>query len=275
MDIYLLVCAGDRLTKKERLAFSLYLLIPCLAMAVQVFIYGVYFIVFAVVIAAMTMYVFIISDQSERYYRQVAENAELRAEIMLSQIRPHFIFNSLGAIRRLCRNDPEARDTVSRFALNLRGNLDSLSQREPVAFRTELEHTKAYLDLEKLRFGDELTVEFDLETTDFLLPTLTLQPLVENAVCHGVRGKESGTGTVRVSTRETSDTVEITVADDGPGFTPGQTPEDGRSHIGLENVRERLKRMCDGSLQIDSEPGKGSRVTMIIPKERDYADIRH
>ncbi len=131
MDIYLLVCAGDRLTKKERLAFSLYLLIPCLAMAVQVFIYGVYFIVFAVVIAAMTMYVFIISDQSERYYRQVAEKAELRAEIMLSQIRPHFIFNSLGAIRRLCRNDPEARDAVSRFAKSKKCSFFNCGIRSP------------------------------------------------------------------------------------------------------------------------------------------------
>ena len=265
-DTYLLICDHGRLSKRETIAFSLYLAIPSISMVVQVFIYGIYFIVFATVIAALIMFIVMISDQTERYYRQVEENAELQVEITLSQIRPHFIFNTLGAIRRLCRNDPEAREAIGKFSLYLRGNMDSLSLREPVAFTTEMEHTKAYLDLEQLRFGDELNVVYDLECTDFLLPTLTLQPLVENAVCHGVRGKESGTGTVTIASRELPDRYEISVTDDGPGFDPAVKPEDGRSHIGLENVRARLRSLCGGELRIASQPGCGSQVTIVLPK---------
>ncbi len=274
-DAYLLLCDRKNLTKKETVAFTLYLVIPVVSMFVQVFVYGVYFIVFAAIIAALVKFVFIISDQTERYYRQVEENNSLQTEIMLSQIKPHFIFNTLGAIRRLCRSDPEAREAIGKFSLYLRGNMDSLSLREPVAFTTELEHTKAYLDLEQLRFGDELAVVYDLETTGFLLPTLTLQPLVENAVRHGVRAKANGAGTVTVATREKPDCYEISVSDDGPGFDPAEKPDDGRSHIGLENVRERIRRLCGGDLRIESRPGQGSRVTIVLPKERDHADIRH
>ncbi len=107
-DTYLLICDHGRLTKRESIAFSLYLAIPSISMVVQVFIYGIFFIVFATVIAALIMFVVMVSDQTERYYRQVEENANLQVEITLSQIRPHFIFNTLGAIRRLCRDDPEA-----------------------------------------------------------------------------------------------------------------------------------------------------------------------
>ncbi len=274
-DVHLLYEGSARLSEKETLAFSLYFAIPIAAMMLQLFIYGISVIVFSSVIAAFVMFIFVVSDQTERYARQVEENAALQVEIMLSQIRPHFLFNTLGAIRRLCRSDPEAREAVGWFSTYLRGNMDSLAHREPVAFSVELDHTKAYLDLEKLRFGDELTVVYDLETTEFLIPTLTLQPLVENAVVHGVRAKESGTGTVTVATREKDDRFEISVSDDGPGFEPGRKPEDGRSHIGLENVRERVRRLSGGELLIDSAPGRGSRVTIVLPKERDHADIRH
>ena len=266
IDIRLLFLEGKRLSEKETLAFSLYFAIPIAAMFLQLFIYGVSFIVFSCVIAAFVMFVFVLSDQTERYARQVEKNASLQVEIMLSQIQPHFLFNTLGAIQRLCRNDPEAGKAISRFSTYLRGNMDSLSLMEPIAFRTELEHTKAYLELEQLRFGDDLTVVYDLEAMEFLIPTLTLQPLVENAVFHGVRAKESGRGVVTVATRELADRIEISVSDDGPGFDPEEKPRDGRSHIGLENVRERLKRLSGGELRIDSAPGRGSTVTILLPK---------
>ena len=265
-DFCLLFREKARLSLKETLAFSLYFTIPVAAMVLQLFIYGIYLIVTATIVAAFIMFIFILSDQTERYSRQVEENIELRGEIMLSQIQPHFLYNALGAIRRLCRNDPEAREASGRFARYLRGNMASFSQREPIPFTTELEHTQAYLDLEQLRSGSELTVRYDLETTDFLVPALSLQPLAENAVRHGIRGKESGTGTVTVSTRERGDCYTVTVEDDGPGFDPQKPPEDERVHIGLENVRERLRRMCGGELRIESTLGQGTRVTMLLPK---------
>ena len=267
MDIRILLRGRGRLSKKEIIAFSLYLAVPAAAMVLQLFLYGVYFIVLATILAALAMYVFILSDQTERYARQVEENAGLQVEIMLSQVQPHFLFNTLVAIGRLCRNDPEAKEAVNKFARYLRGNMDSLSHQEPIPFSTELEHTKAYLELEQLRFGEELKIVYDLETVEFLLPTLTLQPLVENAVRHGVRARESGEGTVIIATRELPDHFEILITDDGPGFDPAAArPEDGRSHVGLVNVRERLRRVCAGELQIESEPGRGTKAIIRLPK---------
>ena len=267
IDAWLLLRGRKRLSRKEIIAFSLYLAVPTAAMVLQLFLYGVYFIVLATILAALVMYVFIISDQTERYTRQVEENADLQVEIMLSQIQPHFLFNTLAAIGRLCRNDPEAKEAVNKFARYLRGNMDSLSHQEPIPFATELAHTQAYLELEQLRFGEELQIVCDLQTTEFLLPTLTLQPLVENAVRHGVRARESGTGTVIITTRERPDCYEIIVTDDGPGFDPAaKKPEDGRSHVGLENVRERLRRVSNGELRIESAPGKGTKAIIRLPK---------
>lgn len=125
MDAWLLIREKDELSEKAILAFSLYITIPVVAMVLQLFFYGVFLIVFAAIVAAFVMFIFILADQTERYSRQVEENVRLRGEIMISQIQPHFLYNSLGAIRRLCRNDPEARDAISRFALYLRGNMDS------------------------------------------------------------------------------------------------------------------------------------------------------
>ena len=109
---------------------------------------------------------------------------------------------------------------------------------------------------------------YDLESTDFRLPTLTLQPLVENAVTYGVRKSETGRGTVTIRSREYPDRWEVSVTDDGPGFVPDSLPGDSeRSHVGLRNVRERLKHTCGGELRIDSVLGEGTTATIILPKE--------
>lgn len=206
-------------------------------------------------------------EQEKRLKEQEAQLAESRISIMLSQIQPHFLYNSLGVIRELCHKEPKlAEEATIKFTEFLRRNMDALSMDRPIPFQEELAHTKNYLDLEQLRFGEQLSVQFAVETADFRLPTLTLQPLVENAVRHGVRQREEG-GTVWVSTREYPDRIEVEIRDDGPGFDPGRTPETGRSHVGIRNVRERLERMCGGALRVESAPGQGTVATMILPKE--------
>ena len=199
-------------------------------------------------LAAMFLFVNIRSDQTEKYLKKEAENAQLKIDILLAQIQPHFLYNSLTVIKNICLNDPEtAADAIDEFIDYLRHNMDSLSQDRPIGFEKELEHTRHYLDLQRLRFGDELQVEYDLGCTDFCLPALTLQPLVENAVTYGVRRSESGAGVVTVRTRQYPDRVEVSVIDDGPGFVPESLPGDAeRSHAGLRNVRERLARIIFG-----------------------------
>ncbi|MBQ1677930.1 MAG: hypothetical protein II062_00160 [Oscillospiraceae bacterium] len=122
------------------------------------------------------------------------------------------------------------------------------------------------LALQKLRFGDDLNVVYELECESFSLPTLTLQPLVENAISHGIRRTESGRGTVAIRTRELEDRWELSVADDGAGFDPGQAASGAGSHVALSNVRSRLARVCGGSLLIESSPGKGTTATIRIPR---------
>ena len=122
-----------------------------------------------------------------------------------------------------------------------------------------------YLFIQKQRFGDYLNVVFDVETTDFLIPALSIQPLVENAVKHGIGMKEEG-GTVTIKVREYADTFKIIISDDGVGFDPDAIDNRERQHIGLENVKNRLLLMCDATLSIESVLGKGTSITISLPK---------
>ena len=191
-----------------------------------------------------------------------------RVQQMLSQIKPHFLHNALTLIIDLCDTAPQkAKEATVEFSRYLRGNMESIDRTGPIPFEKELEHTKLYLDIEQMRFGDDLQVRYDIACTGFSLPALTVEPLVENAVRHGVREKPDGKGTVIVATRETPDGYEITVTDDGPGFDPDRLPEDGQMHVGIANVRERLRQIVDGSLEYRSAPGEGTAAIIRIPKQ--------
>lgn len=246
----------------------MYLLIPAAFMIVQMNFYGLYATVLGTAIGALAMYINIQRSGLERLYKFEAENTQLKADLMLSQLQPHFLCNTLGAIGALCKNDQEAKEAINAFSRYLRENVDAVSQETPVPFERELAHVQTYLMLEQLRFGDDIQVAYDIECTDFELPTLTLQPLVENAVRHGIRGTEDGTGTVTLSTREHNDCWTVIIADDGAGFDPeGPMKDDGRIHVGLPNVRKRLNLVSNGNLRVESEIGHGSTITIEIPKE--------
>ena len=231
------------------------------------FDYPVTYFTIAVVIDCVINYIWL-HLQFVREHEQALQ-AEQRIQIMMTQIQPHFLYNSLTVIQELCRSDPaQAEAATVQFANYLRGNMDALQTNAPIPFGQELEHTREYLALEQMRFEDKLTVRYDIQCADFALPILTLQPIVENAVRHGVRGNTDGRGEVVISTREQPDRYEITVSDNGPGFDPkAQEQEQGHSHVGLQNVRQRLEQMCGGALTIESAPGAGTRVTIALPKE--------
>ena len=121
--------------------------------------------------------------------------------------------------------------------------------------------------MEQLRFGDDLYVEYDLQKTDFKVPMLSVQPFVENAINWGVGQKEDG-GTVRITTRENEEQIELCVIDDGVGFDTSKMEEqsDGRQHIGVRNARIRFQKMCNGTVDIYSEKGKGTKIRINLPK---------
>ena len=270
LNIGLLWTRRGRLTREKKAAFASFILIPGISMLIQILFYGVSFIVLGASIAAFIMLTYVMNDQTKRYYVQQVENSKLSTEILLSQIQPHFLFNTLGTISHLCADAPEAKKAIGLFSRYLRGNIEVLSKEMLISFDKEIEHVQMYLDLEKLRFGDSLRISWDLSCTDFLIPSLTLQPLVENAVRYGVRGNPDGCGTVKIRSVDCPDHYEISVSDDGPGFPPEDAQRfDERVHIGIDNVKERLQAICNGELRIQTAPGQGTRATIILPKERE------
>ena len=194
-----------------------------------------------------------------------AELKESRVAIMLSQIQPHFIYNTLGTIERMCLKNPEkAFELVRNFSLYLRGNFSELDSVTPIRFAEELKHVEYYVNIEKVRFPD-MNIEYDVETTDFVLPALSVQPLVENAIKHGLMRLETG-GTVLVRSYETDTHFCVEVKDDGVGFDT-KLPIEEKTHVGLRNIRGRLKAMVNGELIIESQINTGTRAVILIPKE--------
>ncbi len=194
-----------------------------------------------------------------------AKLTESRISTMISQIQPHFIYNTLGTIEQLCITEPkEASKLVRNFSLYLRGNFSELDNAKPITFSQEMNHVKHYTDIEQVRFPD-MTIQYDLRSVEFLLPALSVQPLVENAIKHGLMGLEEG-GIVTISAYETKESYVVEVTDDGVGFDMNAGYNETK-HVGIKNIRGRIEAMCGGTLTIESEIGKGTKATIKIPKE--------
>lgn len=200
---------------------------------------------------------------SEKAKELEKELRNSRIVLAMSQIRTHFVFNFLTAISGLCGYDPEKADqALITFSRYLRSNIDIMQEDEPELFSRSLEQLEDYIALEQLRFGDRIQFVTDLEVTGFKLPPLILQPIVENAIKHGLFPKTEG-GTILLFTRMEGDNIMITVTDDGVGFDTKAPHREGA--VGLDNVRFRLEHMVNGTMNIESSPGKGTTVTMVIP----------
>lgn len=194
-----------------------------------------------------------------------AELNDTRISMMMSQIQPHFLYNALNTIQYQCQVDGnKAASTVESFAKFLRGNMDSLSQTEPIPLSKEIQHLENYLAIEKLRFPD-IQYVYKLKASDFDIPPLTIQPLVENSIRYGVRSLEDG-GTITIESWEDEHNYYARVSDNGVGFDINQKKNDGRSHVGMQNIKTRVKSMCGGHVEIESKIGVGTRSTIVIPK---------
>lgn len=198
---------------------------------------------------------------------------EQRLLLMLSQIQPHFLYNTLNTITALCRLNPKlAEETTIKFSKYLRKNIYSTEENDIHPFLQELEHTKTYLEIEILRFGNRLKVEYDIKSDNFNIPVLTLQPIVENAVKHGVCKKIEG-GIIKISTEKKGNDNLLIVSDNGVGFEPSEILNDGNSHIGIKNVKERLKIMLNAEMEIKSFIGIGTIVKIIIPGKKQNLKV--
>ena len=205
------------------------------------------------------MFLFILSNQIDQYILQKEENAKQRASINVLEMRPHFIYNTLTSIYYLCEQNPEkAQELILDFNTYIRKNFTAIAKEDTIPFAEELEHTSAYLAVESVRFEDKLSVEYDTPHTHFRIPPLTLQPIVENAVKHGI-DPELEPLHILIRTKEIKNCSEIIVEDNGPGFTDNDEP-----HIALANIKERLELMCHGSLTIKSKENGGTCVTIKI-----------
>lgn len=253
------------LSRKVYLGFLVAILPMTLALTVQLFVDVYSLIDIGYVLSAISMYGFILSDQIEQDRRQQRELVRQRTSIRALQMRPHFIHNTLMSIYYLCQQDVEKAQAVTLdFASYLGKSFNAIAENELIPFTEELEHTRAYLAVEKARFEGQLFVEFDTPHTFFKLPPLTLQPVVENAVKHGI-SPHLGPLYLSVRTRATEDGSEITVEDTGPGFSPA---DDNEPHVALANIRERLALMCGGTLEIATRETGGTVVTIRIPMKK-------
>ena len=252
----------DALSRKRYCAFLICLIPLTVAVVIHTFIYVPLFLTIGITLSMLMMFTIILLDEIEQHMRHQQEIIHQRASIMVLQMRPHFIYNTMMSIYYLCKQDPDlAQQVTLDFTTYLRKNFTAIASEAAIPFSEELAHTRAYLAVEQAQFDDRLFVNYDTPHTLFSLPPLTLQPIVENAVKHGM-DPDSEPLHISIKTLRTDSGSEITVEDNGPGFDPAG---DAEPHFALSNIRERLTMMCDGKLSITPRTGGGTVVRVTIP----------
>ena len=195
-----------------------YVWFPLLGQVIQNRFRGVATLNPAITLAILFMFFNIQLDRDVQYEKNKQKLTEANIKIMLSQIQPHFLYNTLAVIRGLCTTDSEkAKEAINDFSVFLRANMESLANEKSIPFEQELIHTTSYLNLITQMYGENIKVEYDIKTTGFKIPALSLQPLVENAVHKGIRKKEGG-GSILIRTQEVENYFKIIISDDGVGF---------------------------------------------------------
>ena len=202
----------------------------------------------------------------------------LRIEIawLQSQIQPHFLYNTLNSIAALSITDPgKMRILLHEFSNYLRLSFDFKNTSPLIDLEHELSLIRSYVYIEQQRFGDRLKVEWDVEDgIDILVPPLSIQPLVENAIKHGLMSRDRS-GTVSISIHRREGDVEIAVQDDGVGMQKEQieqllsAPFHDKSNVGLLNIERRLKQLFHSGLHIQSEPNLGTVIRFSIPGKKE------
>ena len=264
INIIYIILKRDTLSRSQIKAFLLFLLIPFGCILIQMFSYGLLMIVIGTSVASLFMFGYLMTDVAAEQIRQKEENAILKTETAVLQMRPHFIYNTMTSIYYLCEQDPlKAQKVTLDFTTYLRKNFNAIATQDMIPFDEELIHTKAYLAVEQVRFEDTLIVNFNTPHTEFCLPPLTLQPIVENSVKYGVDPEESVPLNITITTRKTEDGSIITIEDTGPGIDDAGNND--QPHTAIRNIRKRLELMCHGTLMIQNRHSGGTEAIIFIP----------
>lgn len=243
------------------------MLMPFIASVVQIFIYGISITNIAIGATQVLLFMIVFRYQEMKIRERDSQLSEYNAKLILTQVQPHFMLNTLSTIQYLCKHDSDAAfDTISDFSVYLRNNMEFATTTELISFEKELSHIEKYIAIEQKRFGDRIKVSYDIKERDFVLPPLSVQPLVENAIKHGISKKKGG-GTVEISTWRGVDKIHVLIKDDGVGFDVNKPFSEDRVHLGLSIVKDRLERMCGGDVMITSEENKGAICEITIPIE--------
>lgn len=283
IDIYLIYKISVEVAKKKRFSVP-FLIATCILMASLVvdnyfingyisknveFVFPLAGTVFILIVLLVQIVRIGEAYVAEMHAAELKEElADINMRLMLSQIKPHFLYNALNTIKYLIKKDPKtAEQVVVKFSKYLRANMDSLTQKTPLPVEKELDHVANYTDIEKHRFGNRLNVVYDIGCKNFVILPLTIQPIVENAIKHGINQKPEG-GTVTIKTYDDDDFFYVDISDDGVGFDVNQKPDenDERSHVGVSNIKTRLKEMLKANVEVESTVGVGTKVLVKIPK---------
>lgn len=214
-------------------------------------------------LALFFMYIELQRLQERALMAEKLELAESRTQLLSGQIRSHFIFNSLAAIGELCYEDPKlAQKAIADFSTYLRGNMNAVGDVKLVSFDSEVSNIKSYVGLEQMNPTTPFDVEWDLQATRFTLPPLVVEPLVENAVVHGVSTRREG-GLIQIRSWEEDDAYKVSVHDNGvEGVEVKGSKHNG---IAIENGRRRLELLCKGTLEA-GRVEDGYLAVVTIPK---------
>ena len=210
------------------------------------------------------------SDMERELLDKQVELSENKVSLLMEQIHPHFIYNALQQIALLSDEDPTAvKPAIYNFSAYLRKNFEALTNEKMIPFAQEMEHVDAYVALSKILPSRNFEIKKDFKVTDFRIPALTVQPLVENAIYYGIGMSKEG-DVIRIETREEGGYIMVIVADDGHGGQTELTTQKKHKSVGTANVKTRLKILCDGEMNLNKSP-EGTEAVIKIPADRARA----
>ncbi|MCQ2481625.1 MAG: histidine kinase [Clostridia bacterium] len=263
----IVIIANRKLTSKRDTIIHLFYSLSFIILGIFDSIYTLSFHYIVMTVFVFCIFIFINQERDKELQIKEKELAISELNALRLQMNPHFVYNTLASIDGLIVVEPdEARQLIAKFTKHLRSSyLDNSPALVP--FEKELENIKCYLSVEQVRFPD-INVEYNLNAMDFDVPPLTVQPIVENAIKHGICKRDDGAGTITISTFDDDNNYYIEIKDNGVGFDVN-SPEkdDGKKHIGIVNTQKRLELICKGELKITSEIDVGTKSVITIPKE--------